>query len=75
MEVAGHEITVAKATVKKAPAAKTEAALPKSKVIAAQIVDLNLNFFLIVQTFENGEVFAKYIPKNKAMSETWVALN
>lgn len=75
MEAAVHEITVAKAAVKKVVKTNTEAALPKAKVVASQIVDLNLNFFLIVQTFENGEVFAKYVPKNKAMSETWVCLN
>lgn len=75
MEAANHEITVAKAAVKKAPTQATAATMPKSKVIASQIVDLNINFFLLIQTFETGEIMAKYIPKSKAMSETWVALN
>lgn len=77
MEVAGHEITVAKAATKKPVSPKEDQVIkPEStKVVSANVSDLNNMFFLIVKTYENGEIFSKIVEKTKAKSENWKAIH
>lgn len=75
MEVAGHEITVAKAKTKLAAAvAKTET-VNRGKVTNVAVHEKNMNFFYMIKTYENGDTLVKLYPKNIVSEKEWVLLN
>lgn len=75
MEVAGHEITVAKAK-NKTNVKATHSEVDRGKVTCVNIQEKNVNFFYLIKAYENGDVLVKVCPKNVITSTTdWTVLN